>query len=247
MGTRRSLRGGGHQRYRAFVVRFPGEQNRLHGVTRRVRIRLLPGYIPGEIGEQSVSRALKKLTSATIGTPEPPLVKPRLDEYGLVNLFVSLFLFNFEGVARSAVASIGRDPVVKQAMKGIDDTAENDGVFQWCHPHNLRTDRDFERIEATLSISAVGVWRATFKSRRWPTSQSECNRVKLCLKSDSSNYQKFVLDFHVPIPIANGRYYLRWQKRSKHLIQEKQSLRILRDVLDWVNDDIKSRPKSQPN
>lgn len=97
------------------------------------------------------SGRLAKLASATIGTPAPPLVEPRVDEYGLVDVPASLFLFNFEGVARSAVASVGRDPVVKQATKGIDNAVENDGVFHmWCHPHNLRTDRDFERIDAIL-------------------------------------------------------------------------------------------------
>ena len=102
--------------------------------------------------QQRMARSTEETCKSTVGRLAPPLVEPHQDEHGLVNIPASLYLFNFEGLVRSALASVGRDPVVKQAISGINNAVENDGVFHmWLHPHNLRTQRDFERLETILA------------------------------------------------------------------------------------------------
>lgn len=110
------------------------------------------GTTPRNSSGGTIRRRLEKLTSGTVGKPAPPVIEPRVDEYGLVNIPASLYLFSFEGIARSVLASLHRDPIVEQAISGIDKATETDGVFHlWFHPHNLRTSRDFERLETILA------------------------------------------------------------------------------------------------
>ncbi|MEY7849677.1 polysaccharide deacetylase [Natrarchaeobius sp. A-rgal3] len=79
------------------------------------------------------------------------LVDPTIDEYGLVNVPASLFLFGFEGPARTVAESIWRDPMVVQARRGIDEAVRRDGVFHmWLHPNNLVSERDDRRMRAIL-------------------------------------------------------------------------------------------------
>ncbi|MDZ5810212.1 polysaccharide deacetylase family protein [Halorubrum sp. AD140] len=81
----------------------------------------------------------------------PPLVEPRVDEYGLVDVPASMYLFSFEGPARRAFELAGRDPVVAAARRGIDAAARRDRVFHlWYHPNNLVTDGDVARLRAIL-------------------------------------------------------------------------------------------------
>ncbi|RKD97355.1 polysaccharide deacetylase family protein [Halopiger aswanensis] len=80
------------------------------------------------------------------------LVEPIVDEYGLVNVPASLFLFGFEGPARTVAESIWEDPMVVQARRGIDEAAESDGIFHmWLHPNNLTHERDDRRMRAILA------------------------------------------------------------------------------------------------
>lgn len=80
------------------------------------------------------------------------LVSPTVDEYGLVNVPASLFLFGFEGPVRTVAESVWRDPMVHQARRGIDEAARRDGVFHlWFHPNNLTRPRDDERLRAVLA------------------------------------------------------------------------------------------------
>lgn len=82
--------------------------------------------------------SLGKLTAATVGDPDPRLVTPEIDEYGLVNIPASLYLFSFEGRPRRLVTTLFEDPIVRRARRGIDAAAESDGVFHmWLHPNNL--------------------------------------------------------------------------------------------------------------
>jgi peptidoglycan/xylan/chitin deacetylase (PgdA/CDA1 family) len=99
-------------------------------------------------------RPLRKLVEATIDTP--PLVRPRYDEFGLVNVPASLYLFGFEGLGRSIAESVWDDPVVRAAKRGIDAAAEANGseneVFHmWLHPNNLVTPRDVRRVRRILA------------------------------------------------------------------------------------------------
>jgi peptidoglycan/xylan/chitin deacetylase (PgdA/CDA1 family) len=64
-----------------------------------------------ELDDLPGGRPLRKLREATIDAP--PLVKPRRDEFGLVNVPASLYLFGFEGLGRSVAQSVWADPVVR--------------------------------------------------------------------------------------------------------------------------------------
>jgi peptidoglycan/xylan/chitin deacetylase (PgdA/CDA1 family) len=100
-------------------------------------------------------RAGGKVLSA-IDPGRVDLVAPRVDEYGLVEVPASLFLFGFEGWPRRLAASLGTDPVVRQAEHAIDRASREDGLFHlWLHPNNLRTARDVERVRAVLAHLAA--------------------------------------------------------------------------------------------
>lgn len=80
------------------------------------------------------------------------LVQPTVDEYGLIDVPASLFLFGFEGPVRTVAESIWEDPMVVQARRGIDQAVRNDGLFHmWLHPNNLTRERDDRRMRAILS------------------------------------------------------------------------------------------------
>ncbi|MDS0475104.1 polysaccharide deacetylase family protein [Natrinema sp. 1APR25-10V2] len=80
------------------------------------------------------------------------LVEPTLDEHGLVDIPASLFLFGFEGTARTFAESVWEDPMVALARYGIDEAVKNDGIFHmWLHPNNLTHERDDHRMRAILS------------------------------------------------------------------------------------------------
>ncbi|MDQ2052592.1 polysaccharide deacetylase family protein [Natronolimnohabitans sp. A-GB9] len=80
------------------------------------------------------------------------LVDPHIDEYGLVDVPASLFLFGFEGPARTVAESVWTDPMLELACRGIDEAARSDGIFHmWLHPNNLTSERDDRRMRAILS------------------------------------------------------------------------------------------------
>ena len=106
-----------------------------------------------ELDDLPGGRPLRKLREATIDAP--PLVKPRRDEFGLVNVPASLYLFGFEGLGRSIAQSVWADPVVRGAKRGIDAAARREGIFHiWLHPNNLVAPRDVRRMEAILAYLA---------------------------------------------------------------------------------------------
>jgi len=97
-----------------------------------------------------------KLVGWPTGAVSPTMVTPEIDEYGLVNVPASLYLFGFEGRARSLVERATGDPVVEMARRGIDRASTGDGVFHmWLHPNNLTDDRDFDRMAAILEHLAA--------------------------------------------------------------------------------------------
>ena len=58
----------------------------------------------------------EKVRDAVLGARPPPLVRPTVDEYGLVNFPVSLYLFGFQGPAREVAVRVRTDPIVE----GVD-------------------------------------------------------------------------------------------------------------------------------
>lgn len=95
-------------------------------------------------------RPFRKLSRAALG--HSFLIEPRIDEYGLVDVPASLYLFGFESSARSAVEPLVGDPIVRQARQGIDQAARGDGVFHvYLHPNDITEERDARRVETVLS------------------------------------------------------------------------------------------------
>lgn len=103
----------------------------------------------------AVAESTRKVTDAVAGV-SPPVVEPTVDEYGLVNVPASLYLYGFEGVARAVVELVGEDPVVASARRGVDAAARTGGLFHlWLHPNNLRYERHARRLRAVLEYVAA--------------------------------------------------------------------------------------------
>lgn len=105
------------------------------------------------VGPARGGSRVRRLLRATSGTWTPPLASPTIDEYGLVDLPDSLYLFRFEGWPRTLVESVGEDPVVGLFRRGVEAAAASDGVFHcWLHPNNVVAERDVTRLHTMLSI-----------------------------------------------------------------------------------------------
>lgn len=103
------------------------------------------GTVPGRSG------TLEKLGNALFGRGTPPIVRPTVDEHGLVNVPASLYLYSFEGVTRRVVEGLRDDPIVSAVRRGLDSLLGTDGVLHlWLHPHNVSSDRDRRRMRRVL-------------------------------------------------------------------------------------------------
>lgn len=103
----------------------------------------------GRFAARPGARPLGKLARATLAPPT--LVDPRIDEFGLVDVPASLFLFGFEGRARSVVESVWADPVLREARRGIDAAVRSESVFHlWLHPNDITEARDVTRLRAVF-------------------------------------------------------------------------------------------------
>lgn len=100
----------------------------------------------------SVLKPLRTVTGGTVLDRRSLLVTPRTDEYGLVNVPASLYLFSFEGIAQRIADPVLGDPIVRAAKRGIDQAATGDGVFHvWLHPNNVWREYTRKRVRAILS------------------------------------------------------------------------------------------------
>ena len=81
----------------------------------------------------------------------PQAVEARTDDHGMVAIPISASLHPLAGRAR-ALARVGpRDPVADLAKRGLDRADGADGVFHLSlRVGDLRTEADFERLEAVL-------------------------------------------------------------------------------------------------
>lgn len=98
-------------------------------------------------------RRARKAAHAVLGSGHPPLVTPDVDEYGLVNVPASMYLFDLAEPLESLVEPIHGDPVVERAKRGIDAAAEggpNDTFHLWVHPHDLTEPMAFARLMRVL-------------------------------------------------------------------------------------------------
>lgn len=100
-------------------------------------------------------RTLKKLLAAA--RPEfVDVVTPTVDEYGLVDVPPSMYLYGFEGWPRRVLESVWVDPMLAAAKHGVDRASREDGVFHvWLHPNNIRTERDRRRLRAFVAYAAA--------------------------------------------------------------------------------------------
>jgi len=105
------------------------------------------GRKPPEWFDGQSYRALGKTLATVAGRP-PPVVRPSVDERGLVNLPASLYLYGFETWLGEASRT---HPLVRRARAGVDAAAATGGVCHlWLHPNNLRTERHADRLAAVL-------------------------------------------------------------------------------------------------
>jgi len=115
------------------------------------------GHAPERWYDGTSFRRPGKLASYAFRAAAPPIVEPTIDEYGLVNVPASLYLYAFDGAARDAVEAISGDPVAGQVRLGLERLCDrNQGVFHlWLHPNNVQTDRDRERLRRIAAMIAA--------------------------------------------------------------------------------------------
>lgn len=103
------------------------------------------------VGEPGVGRSIDKVL-AGVDPDRPRIVEPYVDEFGVVDVPPSLFLFGFEGTARTVAEAVWDDPVAAQVSLGVERAANERGVFHlWLHPNNVVEPRDVRRMRAVLS------------------------------------------------------------------------------------------------
>lgn len=108
---------------------------------------------PGSASDEPTAsvRGLASLVGRRLGTG-PPLVEPETDEYGLVAMPTSMTLAPLAGRARTIARRLGGDPVAALAKRGVDRAAASDGLLHLSvRPRDLRSETDFERLDAVLS------------------------------------------------------------------------------------------------
>lgn len=109
----------------------------------------------GQEPESRLRRTAWKLL-ATSGHSSVPLTTPTVDEYGLVDIQPSLYLFGFEGWPRQVATALWDDPVVRLAKRGIDRANREDALVHfWLHPNNLQTERDVSRVRRIVAYAAA--------------------------------------------------------------------------------------------
>jgi peptidoglycan/xylan/chitin deacetylase (PgdA/CDA1 family) len=110
------------------------------------------GVEPERWYDRTPIRPIGKAISMTAGRSPPPTVQPDVDEYGLVNIPASLYLFSFEGLPKQLIEKATTDPIVKKAKLGIDAVIDSDRVFHvWLHPNNISNKEDIERMRKILA------------------------------------------------------------------------------------------------
>lgn len=113
--------------------------------------RCYRGRAPSATLDGRFGRPLSKLAQATLIESTPPVVSPTVDEYGLVNIPASLFLFAIDGLPRRVIEPIWGNPVVREVQRGVDAVIEEGGVFHvWLHPNNLTDEAQVRQLRACL-------------------------------------------------------------------------------------------------
>lgn len=114
------------------------------------------GHPPDRWYDGGPLRTAGKLATFALGATAPPIVTPAVDEYGLVNVPASMYLFEFEGGPRDALQAVSRDPVVRQVELGLKRLRDGqEGVLHlWLHPNNVTSAQDLTRMHEIASLLA---------------------------------------------------------------------------------------------
>jgi peptidoglycan/xylan/chitin deacetylase (PgdA/CDA1 family) len=117
------------------------------------------GNAPDRCYDGTRFRKPAKLATWALGAAAPPLVTPTVDEYGLVNVPKSLYLFCFEGVPNDVLRRVSTDPMVRQVELGLERLAkERDGIFHvQLHPNDIRDEADRHRTAEVVRL--IGDYR----------------------------------------------------------------------------------------
>ena len=103
----------------------------------------------------AVSQSLLRLLRGTRFDPDRLLVEPKIDEYGLVDVPASMYLYSFEPPVRDICEPLIGDLTVTQSRRGIDRASDRNGLFHvWLHPNNLHREYAIERLRSVLSYLA---------------------------------------------------------------------------------------------
>lgn len=101
-------------------------------------------------------RLPRKAIETIRGSPAP-IVKPRIDEHGLVALPPSIAIFAIEGVARDLLRPVQERPVLQRIERAITAVADTDGILHlWCHPNDLARPGGRERMRRVLQLIEAG-------------------------------------------------------------------------------------------
>jgi hypothetical protein len=114
------------------------------------------GLAPDRWYDDTPVRKPGKFATYALGATAPPMVTPQVDEYGLVNVPASMYLYGFEGPPSDALSAVGTDPVVRQVDLGLERLLErDDGILHlWLHPNNLTTTADRNRMREVTRLVA---------------------------------------------------------------------------------------------
>jgi len=106
------------------------------------------GRRPGT-GDGSTRRPVQKAVAGLTRVDTPPLVDPYVDEYGLVDVPASLYLFDLRGLPDRVIRRLRGDYVVRAATAGIDAVVGSGRVLHlWLHPNDVTSKRDVRRLRA---------------------------------------------------------------------------------------------------
>ncbi|GAB3679329.1 hypothetical protein GCM10028857_00510 [Salinarchaeum chitinilyticum] len=110
--------------------------------------------VPGRSSSFSLPRSARRLANATIAGP--PIVRPTIDEYGLVGLPTSLDLARLDGAAGWLSGRTIADPAIAAVNRGLARVADTeDGVFHVrLRPVDVVDDHGEARLEAICTAIA---------------------------------------------------------------------------------------------
>lgn len=111
------------------------------------------GAAPTRWFDDARFRRIGKVSDLALGRSAPPVVSPTIDEYGLVNIPASLFLYSFEGPVNALLTALLGDPIVQQVRLGLEAAVDQEKLLHlWFHPNDLTSEAQFDRMRTILAV-----------------------------------------------------------------------------------------------